>query len=296
MADSELVAAAEAAVQAICGTCWRITGHRTIAGGNINQALVIETAQQPLFVKYNRADLLDMFAAEHAALQSIAATQTIRVPTPIAVGSSSKHTFLVLEYLEIGTGAADWSALGEQLAALHNLPQPTYGWMRDNTIGSTPQRNEPRENWVDFWRDMRLYPQCEMAAARGAPNAMLKAIREVIMQIDSILGDHQPQPALLHGDLWAGNKGFLNDGTPVLFDPASYCGDRESDVAMSELFGGFDSDFYAAYRNCTPLESGYSARKALYNHYHLLNHFNLFGGAYAAQVEATSAAILRNIR
>ena len=164
------------------------------------------------------------------------------------------------------------------LAAAHREAGPRFGWSRDNYIGSTPQANGWCDDWAEFWRERRLRPQLELAARKGFNLGRIDPV--------PVLQNHKPQPALLHGDLWSGNAGFTADG-PVVLDPAVYYGDREADLAMTELFGGFPREFYDAYNKAWPLESGYPRRKHLYNLYHLLNHLNLFGGGYLAQVKAT---------
>jgi fructosamine-3-kinase len=199
----------------------------------------------------------------------------VRVPAVLEVGNA----FIRLEHLELQR-SGDWEAMGRMLAKLHHVRGPRFGWHRDNWIGLSPQQNTWCDDWTEFFRERRLRPQAERA---GVP-VNLEGIAK-------LLGGHQPQPSLLHGDLWSGNAGFTAEG-PVIFDPAVYYGDREADLAMTELFGGFPRDFYDAYRKAWPLDEGYERRKHLYNLYHLLNHLNLFGDSYRGRVEAT----LRRLR
>lgn len=159
------------------------------------------------------------------------------------------------------------------VAAMHRVTGPRYGWATDNFIGLAPQKNGWREDWAEFWRECRLRPQFERAGLKGE-------------YFEDLLKDHHPQPSLLHGDLWNGNVGFTAEG-PVIFDPAVYYGDREADLAMTELFGGFPAEFYSEYNKAFPVSKEYETRKHLYNLYHLLNHLNLFGAGYRGQVEAT---------
>jgi protein-ribulosamine 3-kinase len=163
------------------------------------------------------------------------------------------------------------------LANAHRKPGPRFGWAHDNYIGATPQQNGWCDDWAEFWYERRLKPQLDMARASGF------ALPDVP---SSLLKGHQPQPTLLHGDLWSGNAGFTAQG-PVVFDPAVYYGDREADLAMTELFGGFPKAFYRAYDEAFPLAEGYERRKHLYNLYHLLNHLNLFGSGYLGQVKSS---------
>jgi len=181
----------------------------------------------------------------------------------------------VLEYLDL-TGPKDFAALGRMLAAAHRKPGPRFGWQRDNYVGATPQQNDWSDDWSEFWIERRLRPQIELARRNSFPLALPSV---------KILEGHRPIASLLHGDLWSGNAGFMPSG-PIAFDPAVYYGDREADLAMTELFGGFPREFYEAYGEAWPLDDGYERRKPMYNLYHLLNHLNLFGAGYLRQVEA----------
>jgi fructosamine-3-kinase len=197
-----------------------------------------------------------------------------------------------MEFIDLRT-RGNFAALGAMLAQLHQSRGERFGWARDNYIGSTPQPNGWCERWAQFWRERRIGPQLELARSKGF---IIDAGRAC-----DILDAHEPPPSLVHGDLWNGNVRFLatgktagkTAGAPVLFDPAVYYGDREVDLAMTELFGGFPREFYSAYEEAWPLPAGYELRKHLYNLYHLLNHLNLFGGGYLAQVESTLGLLAR---
>jgi fructosamine-3-kinase len=190
-----------------------------------------------------------------------------------------------MEHLPLG-GRADWPAMGRMLATLHRHTGERFGWERDNWIGLAPQKNGWSDDWIGFFRDCRLAPQLARAALE-------REAQPLIAVLPSFFDGYLPQPSLLHGDLWSGNAGFLRDGSPVIFDPAVYYGDREADLAMTELFGGFPPAFYAAYREAWPLDSGYEQRRDLYNLYHVLNHANLFGGGYVAQARRLIAALAK---
>lgn len=257
---------------------------RAAGGGCINQALVLESDRESYFVKTNHAALADMFAAEADGLLAIAATRTLRVPAAVTHGVAGGTAYLILEYLELGGGNSHSAEqLGQSLAALHRLPQSTFGWHRDNTIGSTPQINTPNPDWVAFYRGTRLGYQLKLAAQHGIGRSVVNHGERLLENLGSFFENYRPVPSLLHGDLWGGNQSALPDGTPVIFDPAVYAGDREADIAMTELFGGFPARFYSAYREAWPLDPGYATRKTLYNLYHVLNHFSLFGGGYGSQ-------------
>lgn len=187
-----------------------------------------------------------------------------------------------MEHIKFGDGG-DMAAFGRQLAALHGRCAAHFGWHMDNTLGETRQINAPPKDWSEFWRAHRLGHQLALAARNGHDGALQKKGARLMARLDEIFADHHPQPSLLHGDLWSGNFAMDGNGAAVVFDPAVYYGDRETDLAMTELFGGFDPEFYRAYHEVHPPDSGYAVRKALYNLYHVLNHLNLFGGDYAAQ-------------
>ena len=290
-----LAAAVAEAIGAASGTPFAATVLNPIGGGDINQAFGMSDGARRYFVKANRAQRLPMFEAEAAALYALAAAQAVRVPQPLCTGAAAGQAFLVLEYLDLH-GNGDAARLGERLALQHRVPQPQFGWAHDNWIGSTPQRNGWTRDWIAFWRDERLGFQLRLAAQNGYGGALQRDGEKLLARLDAFFDGYAPAPALLHGDLWGGNHGYLADGAPVIFDPASYVGDRECDLAMSELFGGFAADFYAAYRAAWPLDPGYAVRKTLYNLYHILNHANLFGGGYAAQAARMAAQLLAQIR
>ena len=273
-----------AAINAATERPLRAPGQRAVGGGCINQAYVVESEGARYFVKLNEADTEDMFAAEAEGLQTLAASGAICVPAPLCWGVAGDAAYLVLEYLSLSHGDCA-ERLGAQLAALHRHGATRHGWQRDNTIGATPQLNAPCADWCEFWRERRLGYQLQLAAQRGAGATLLRKGERLRDAVAEILGDHRPSASLLHGDLWSGNYGVLDDGQPVIFDPAVYYGDRETDLAMTELFGGFAPGFYRSYQAHYPLADGYPRRKILYNLYHVLNHFNLFGGGYAAQAE-----------
>lgn len=267
-----------------------------IGGGCINRTFRLRGSQRDYFIKLNRSDRLAMFAAEARGLQEILDTKTLRVPEPICWDRHGDNAFLVLEYLELGGGRNGMAALGRGLAAMHRTTRPRYGWEMDNTIGSTPQLNTYGDDWIAFWRDLRLGFQLELADRNGFGGRLQQRGGRLLEALPSLLDGHDPGPSLLHGDLWSGNFAILSSGEPVIYDPAVYYGDREADLAMTELFGGFGARFYQAYRNSWPLDEGYSVRKILYNLYHVLNHLNLFGGGYLSQAEAMIDRLLSEIR
>jgi len=256
-----------------------------IGGGSINRALRLDTATTPLFVKLNSASSLAMFEAEAAGLGALANADALRVPRVVAVGASSAHAYLALEWLDLAAASSSTQRkLGRGLAILHRSTSARYGWHRDNTIGSTPQRNTETRDWAAFFGEHRLEFQLELATANGLPRNARRGMTALIDDLDVLIGQHDAVASLVHGDLWGGNWGATSAGEPVLFDPAVHYGDREVDLAMTRLFGGFDRAFYEAYEEEWPLCEGWQRRVTVYNLYHLLNHYNLFGAGYLASV------------
>jgi fructosamine-3-kinase len=267
------------------GKHFEIVDRQPIGGGSINQAYLITNGQEKYFVKLNQSNLVEMFAAEAKGLSEIASTETIKVPTVICWGVADDKSYLVLEYLELIDNATpqNWNQMGRNLATMHRVrisPDRQFGWHIDNTIGSTPQVNTWEDNWATFFANHRIGYQLQLAQSNGGkfPRAA-----QLVAKIPELLANYRPKPSLVHGDLWSGNAGFTTAGVPVIFDPATYWGDREVDVAMAALFGGFPNAFFQGYADVYPLDPDYSTRKILYDLYHILNHHNLFGGNYQGQ-------------
>lgn len=281
------------AVSAATGEPFSINARRGVSGGCINAAWVVEGGGRSYFVKTNTSERLAMFEAERDGLRELANAAAVRVPQPVCSGCIGGSAFLVLEHIVFkDAGQSAGESLGRQLAAQHRVTAPAFGWWRDNTLGATPQPNTPSADWIAFWREQRLGHQLNLAAQAGQRSALQRRGEKLLAVLPAFFQGYRPQPALLHGDLWGGNAAFDRAGVPVIFDPAVYYGDREADLAMTELFGGYAPAFYAAYRESFPLDPGYATRKTLYNLYHILNHFNLFGGGYLAQAEKMMGALL----
>ncbi|OOG23071.1 hypothetical protein B1C78_12410 [Thioalkalivibrio denitrificans] len=286
----------ETSISEATGKPFRLDRDRSAGGGCINQASVITGADgRRFFVKWNSARLADMFAAEAEGLAALAEAKAIRVPEAVCHGVEGDRCFLVMELLELG-GRLDPARFGEALAQMHRHTAERFGWHRDNTIGATPQVNDWRDDWIDFWREQRLGYQIDLAAERGCGPSLVNTVHEVMESLPAFFDGYRPVASVLHGDLWSGNWDADGDGNPVIYDPAVYFGDRETDLAMTELFGGPGSRFYDGYHATWPIDPGYSVRKDLYNLYHLLNHFNLFGGGYAGQSERLARRLLAEVR
>ena len=266
------------------------------SGGCINQTITLSDDERQFFVKINRADLHHMFEAEAEGLAALKSAQAFRIPEVIGHGTDAGNAWLILEYVPLGRSASrNYSDAGEKLALQHQITQNAFGWHRDNTIGASPQPNNSEQSWVMFWKKHRLGYQLELAASHGYHGKVINRCEELIDRCD-VLIDHKPSPSLLHGDLWSGNLSFDNVGVPVVYDPAVYYGDAEADLAMTELFGGFGTDFYHAYNDVSPIDSGYRTRKKLYNLYHILNHMNLFGGSYQQQSLQMTEQLLSELK
>ncbi len=239
----------------------------------------------PVFLKTGPSASYDMLAAEAEGLSDLASAGAVRVPQVFGCGKDDGIAFLATEWLDLGRSTRDAEKqLGTQLAAQHRTTADRYGWHRDNTCGPTPQPNPWVEDWVAFFREHRLAYQLELAARNGFGGTLQTNGARLLARLDRFFEGYTPEASLLHGDLWGGNWGCC-DGEPVIFDPAVYYGDRETDIAMTRLFGGFGRAFYAAYEDAWPLASGSRERCELYQLYHVLNHLNLFGSGYLGQAQ-----------
>ena len=296
-----------------------------VHGGSINECYRWQSEVGPIFVKVAPARSIEMFAAEAAGLDELRRAKAVRVPRVLGVGTSEDRAarvgtgtsvgcaarvgagtradrdsgaraWLALEWIE--STAPSWladSVLGEQLARQHRATQQTFGWTRDNTIGSTPQLNTECADWLTFYRDLRLRFQLDLAARNGYGGRFQQRGALLLDCLPEFFRGYSPTPALLHGDLWGGNRLTDAHGQPVLFDPAVYYGDREADIAMTRLFGGYGREFYAAYAAAWAMDPGASTRTDLYNLYHVLNHLNLFGGGYLGQATALIDSLLATV-
>ncbi|MFC7338868.1 fructosamine kinase family protein [Haloferula chungangensis] len=230
----------------------------------------------PYFIKTNSVSYERVFQAEADCLAALRLTGSIRVPELISRGQTQDSAYLVLEYLDLQPTGNE-ARLGEQLAALHHHQHTDFGFPSDNFIGASPQSNQHTRSWTDFFRDQRILPILSALEAKGISfqraDRFLERLAELLPQ--------SPKASLLHGDLWSGNRAFLKQGTPVIFDPACYFGHAACDLAMTRLFGGFGPQFYHAYRSHSAFDD--PSLDEIYNLYHLLNHALLFGGSYISQ-------------
>jgi protein-ribulosamine 3-kinase len=267
---------------------FRLTRAQRLGGGSVAEAFVLEAADgRRAFLKIASGGYADALDAEEDGLRALQGVRSLAVPQPICSGRHDGHAFLALEWLSLSPWrASSAAALGAGLAALHRRTGARFGWQRDNWIGAAPQPNGWCEDWASFFRERRLAFQLERARRNGHARELERSgIERLLDGVPALLAGHRPQPSLVHGDLWSGNAGALDDARPAIFDPAVHYADREVDLAMTELFGGFPDGFRIAYRDAWPLDPGYEMRRHLYNLYHVLNHLNLFGAGYLAQAQ-----------
>ncbi len=273
----------------------KIVSASTISGGDINAAWFLQGEHGRYFLKLNAAQYVTMFACEYRALLTMSKSLTLACPQALFYGTFADRSYLLLEFIEFCNSDCD-AELGVCLADFHSLTHPEYGWQENNFIGTTAQINTRMTNWCDFWLQCRLHPQWQLAAKQGYSTHLKHFETPLFTRVETLLRDHHPKASLLHGDLWSGNKAcYLNKAgkrQPVIFDPACYYGDRETDLALSRLFGGFSTSFYEAYERVWPLTEGHQQRCTVYQLYHMLNHLNLFGEGYLASCQNMIARII----
>ncbi len=235
------------------GKPFTVERQKSVSGGCINQAYCLIGSDIKYFVKINHASKVEMFATEALGLKEMAQTQTIRVPKPICWGMTERSSYIVLEWLEFGSSHnSAWEEMGIKLAKMHNYQgENKFGWSENNTIGSTPQVNNWTDTWSDFFANHRIGFQLKLANRKGGN---FGNYNQIVDKVRQILASIEPQPSLVHGDLWSGNVAVTDAGEPVILDPATYYGDREVDLAMTELFGGFPAAFYRGYNEVFPLD------------------------------------------
>ncbi len=259
---------------------------RTVSGGDISAAWRMSGSDGDVFVKTGPSTAAEQFSAEADGLSEIAASHTICVPHVLATGLAGEGAFLALDWLEfVPADATTETLLGEHIAAMHACSAARFGWHRDNTIGLTPQCNQQCDDWAEFFREYRLRYQLQLAAKNGYQGTLQTRGEQLLQCLPKYFDSEAHKASLLHGDLWGGNWRCVG-GQPVVFDPAVYYGDRESDIAMTRLFGGFGRGFYEAYHAHWPRRDGHADRECLYQLYHVLNHLNLFGSSYLGRAVA----------
>lgn len=261
---------------------------RPVAGGDIHRAVLLETADgRSCFLKYNNSPRAsEMFRTEALGLALLGASRVIAVPKVLKHGTAAEWSFLLLEYIPPGLkNRIFWENFGYSLAVLHGTTSAQFGFAHDNFIGSLPQSNTRHDTWASFYTEERLLPQMRLARENDRlQTADEKLLASLCKKLPAICPEEPP--ALTHGDLWSGNFLCNTENKPVLIDPAACFSHRETDLAMSRLFGGFDAVFYRKYEEFRPLEPGFDQRLEVYQLYYLLVHVNLFGGGYVDSVRS----------
>ncbi|NND80672.1 MAG: phosphotransferase [Maribacter sp.] len=260
---------------------------KAVSGGDISKAYCVFTSTQRFFLKVNEsANALKMFLTEKDGLEIISNTKTIKAPEVRHCGKYESVSYLLMEFIESKNPTSkEFETLGHQLASLHAFAVgDSFGWNQDNYIGSLPQSNKNHKDWALFYVRERLLPQLKWANEKRLLTSL-----EIPSETKLIKGCERffpkVRPALLHGDLWGGNYLIDSHGVPYLIDPAVYFGHHEVDLAMTQLFGGFSSNFYAAYAEKIPAEPFQKERRDIYQLYYLLVHLNLFGSSYYRSVK-----------
>jgi len=276
-------------LESIYGNPIQIKSFEAIGGGCINetQALKLSNGER-VFLKSNPAAPKNFVTAEADGLLLLERSKNgPSVPRPLGISTESNPQFLLLEYIESSSPKIGFaSRFGQALAEMHRETQEQYGLDYDNFIGKTVQKNDLESDGLVFFREHRIRFQQELARkTRGLPTSIDKRLDLFCGKLETLLNLKDEKPALLHGDLWSGNHFAGHDQVPYIFDPAVYFGLREADLAMTEMFGRLPEEFYSAYHEVFPTQPGYTERKDLYNIYHLLNHYNLFGGSYLEQTD-----------
>ena len=290
ISDSPNYGSLKEALIGIYGEEVSVTNRRAVHGGDANEAYRLFLSNgETLFLKTNSTEREDFFRAEAEGIVALRSTGSIRVPRIYAMGKDEDYSFLLMEYIDSSRPIEGfWEKLGTDLAMMHKADTTAfvkagrYGFDRDNYIGAGYQKNTGKDSFVEFFAECRLKPQLELAE-KYFDGEMIRKSNRLLDTLDKYLIEPD-RPSLLHGDLWSGNFMPDENGLPMLIDPAVYVGCNEADIAMTELFGGFDKRFYDSYFSAMGMIPGYADRRDLYNLYHLLNHLNLFGSSYLYEV------------
>ncbi len=268
-----------------------------VRGGDINLALRVEANGARYFVKYKHDAPSRFFEFEARGLELLHAAGEIRVPRVIRYDEASgeRPAFLALEWIDqVHPSRAFGQKFGHALAELHRHTAATFGIDYDHGVDGLAQPDPDATSWIAFYRDKRIAPQVERARELGRlPPRCAAALRYILDHMGELLAGLDSVPSLLHGDLWGGNYLCAAGDEPVLYDPHTYYGEREAEIAYTELFGGFPSGFYEAYREAYPLDAGYEYHRPLHQLYHLLVHLNLFGEGYGPAVDAVCRAYMQ---
>ncbi|MCE2570500.1 fructosamine kinase family protein [Motilimonas eburnea] len=263
---------------------------KPLLNGNISHTYRLSSHNKQYFVKINDLDKVDLYVCQADNLNQIAKSQTIQCPQVICYGTTRAFSYLVLEYFNFSQHAhANWFSTGEQIARLHQFgEQKMFGWDTDNYISALVQPNRWAKRWSSFFAEQRIGWQLELAMENGMAFGRIDSIVE---QAQQVLQHHKPTPSLLHGNLWLGNLGFSH-AEPVIFDSASYWGDREAEIARSRLLQSFPDSFYQGYQQAFPLAHDYTDRELVYQLYYLLAMCNQDGSDHQLKTEMVVKRIM----
>lgn len=265
----------------------KVLESRTMTGGDISQAYLVKTEENHFFLKLHQGNqALAMFEAEASGLSRLSAIEGVSTPEVVRIGIVDSIAFLAMEFVQSDPPSVKyWKGLAESLASIHKTTAPKFGLDHNNFIGSLVQTNQELDDWAAFYDLCRLRPQIQKAVEDNLLNrSHLLSLERLVKKLPDICPDEPP--AMVHGDLWAGNKICGPNQKAYLIDPAIAFAHREMDLAMAKLFGGFDPVFFDHYQHLYPLESGFTSRCSVYQLYYLLVHLNLFGRSYYPQVDA----------
>jgi len=257
---------------------------QVIHGGDIHRSYKINLrGGGSLFGKINDIENADVLMTESDSLVLLNRFVKGLYPEPYGYHVNERAALLLMSFHEMQSlNEVSSGVLGEQLALQHQITQQTFGWSMDNYIGRTVQQNSGLDCWLAFYRERRLEPQLQLAADRGLHATLIVKVEWLLKNLDDFIDQTAVIPSLLHGDLWGGNAASVGvqANNAMLYDPAPYFGDQEVDLAMTRLFGGFNDEFYRAYHQVIPARKGWQSRVKIYNLYHALNHYNMFGESY----------------
>ena len=265
----------------------QITGYKQVFGGDINTTYILTTHDENYFIKLNTIAFTDMLQKEKDGLLLLRSAGTcLKIPEPLVHGTFGQQGFLLMEYLEKGDDRkALWQLLATGLAQLHKNTQNHFGLEYSNYIGTILQNNATATTWIEFYTKQRILPLMQQVYDQHkCTRADIQLSEQFCNKLPSLIPEEPP--ALLHGDLWSGNRMFTANGESAIYDPAVYFGHREMDIAMTLLFGGFDTYFYTIYNEVHPLQNGWRERVNICQLYPLLVHLILFGGHYYNAVKS----------
>ena len=260
-----------------------LKSYSRLDGGDINDVFLLETASGKMVIKLNNGKKLpNLFKEEAFALESLKKTHSFLIPEVLSFGKFQDKAYLILSYIETGTPSGlFWEKFAKNLVELHQTTASHFGWESTNYIGSLQQFNAQHDYASQFYIEERLEPQLKLADQNGFKFQDVELFyKEVEQQIPK-----QEKPALIHGDLWAGNYLCSSENVPVLIDPASCYASKEMDLAMMKLFGGYPEEVFSAYEELSQIDKQWTKRIKMYQLYYVLVHLNLFGSSYYHQAK-----------